>query len=254
MMYRSHSLRVAVAFAFGAFALAAADELPKGDTVLDKYIEVTGGKAAYSKLHSEATTGTMEFKAMGLKGKMTAYAAEPDKRYTEVVIDGVGKIQEGSNGEVAWGMSAMQGPRLKEGDEKAETLLQARFNPDLTWRDLFKSADTVAVENIDGKDAYKVVLTPKTGTPITKWYDKQTGLLLKMSLTAKSPMGDIQSDTSFSDYRKEGDLLIPHKVVTHVATMELVMTIDNVQQNPEIPKDKFEVPAEVKALMKTPAK
>ena len=253
-MYRSHSLRVAAVLAFGAFALAAADELPKGEAVLDKYVEVTGGKAAYSKVHTETTSGTMEFKAMGLKGKMTAYAAEPDKRYTEIVIDGIGKIQEGSNGEVAWGMSAVQGPRLKEGDEKAETLLQAKFNPDLTWRDLFKSAETVAVESIDGKDCYKVVLTPKNGTPVTKWYDKQSGLLLKMSLTAKTPMGDIQSDSTFGDYRKEGDLLVPHKVVSHVATMELVMTIDSVQHNAEIPKDKFDIPAEVKALMNKPAK
>src|SRR5215471_17539903 len=210
-MFRSYSLRVAAVLAFGSLALAAADELPKGEAVLDKYVEVTGGKAAYSKLHTETTSGTMEFKAMGLKGKMTAYAAEPDKRYTEIVIDGIGKIQEGSNGEVAWGMSTMQGPRLKDGDEKAETLLQAKFNPDLSWRDLYKSAETVGVEAIDGKDCYKVLLTPKAGAPITKWYDKQSGYLVKMSLTAKTPMGDIQSDTTYSDYRKEGEVIVPHK-------------------------------------------
>jgi outer membrane lipoprotein-sorting protein len=252
-MFRSHSLRAAAILAFGAFALAAADELPKGEVVLDKYIDATGGKAAYSKLHSETTTGTMEFKGMGLKGKMTAYAAEPDKRYTEVVIDGVGKIQEGSNGEVAWGLSTMQGPRLKEGDEKAETLLQAKFNPDLSWRDLYKSAETVGVEAIDGKDCYKVLLTPKAGAPITKWYDKQSGYLVKMSLTAKTPMGDIQSDTTYADYRKEGEVIVPHKVNSHVATLEFVMTIESVQANTEIPKDKWEVPAEVKALMNKPA-
>jgi outer membrane lipoprotein-sorting protein len=149
-------------------------------------------------------------------------------------------------------MSAMQGPRLKEGDEKAETLLQAKFNPDLSWRDLFKSAETVGVDTVDGKECYKVLLTPKSGTPITKWFDKQSNLLVKMSLTSKSPMGEIQSDSTFSDYRKEGDVLVPHKVVSHVATMELVMTVDSVQYNADIPKEKFEVPAEVKALMKKP--
>jgi hypothetical protein len=66
-------------------------------------------------------------------------------------------------------------------------------------------------------------------------------------------MGEIQSDSAYSDYRKEGDVLVPHKVVTHVATMELVMTVDSVQTNTEIPKDKFDPPAEVKALMNKPA-
>ena len=254
-MKSTRSLRIGLALALGAGMLAAADELPKGETVLDKYIEVTGGKAAYAKIHSEMTNGTMEFKAMGLKGKMTSWAAEPDKRYTEMVLEGIGKIQEGSNGEVAWGMSAVQGPRLKDGDEKAETLLQAKFNADLSWRELFKSAETVGVEAIDGKDCYKVVLTPKVGTPITKWYDKQSNLLVKMSLTAKSPMGDIQSDSTFSDYRKEGDVIVPHKVLSHVATMELQMTVESVQYNPEIPKDRFDLPDEVKALLnKPPAK
>jgi hypothetical protein len=246
------NLNIGLILALTAGVLAAADDLPKGETVLDKYLEVTGGKAVYSKIHNEMTTGTMEFKAMGLKGKMTSYAAEPDQRYTEINLDGIGKIQEGSNGEVAWGMSAMQGPRLKEGDEKAETLLQAKFNPDLSWRDLFKSAETVGVDTVDGKECYKVLLTPKSGTPITKWFDKQSNLLVKMSLTSKSPMGEIQSDSTFSDYRKEGDVLVPHKVVSHVATMELVMTVDSVQYNADIPKEKFEVPAEVKALMKKP--
>jgi len=253
-MRSKRSFRIGVVLAVAAGALCAADDLPKGEAVLDRYIEVTGGKAAYSKLHSEITTGTMEFKAMGLKGKLTGYALEPDKRYTEIVLEGIGKIQEGSNGEVAWGMSAMQGPRIKEGDERAESLLQSKFNPDFTWRDLYKSAETAGVEQIDGKDCYKVVLTPKTGSPITKWYDKQSGLLTKMALTSKSPMGEIQSDSAFSDYRKEGDITVAHKMVTHVATVELVMTVENVQYNAEIPKERFEIPDEVKALMNKTAK
>ena len=52
-----------------AGVLAAADELPKAETILDKYVEVTGGKAAYAKIHAEITTGSMEFAAMGLKVK-----------------------------------------------------------------------------------------------------------------------------------------------------------------------------------------
>jgi len=249
---RSHQLRIGLTLAF-ASALLAADELPKGDAILDKYVEATGGKAAYSKLHSQVVNGTTEFKTMGMKGKMSVYTAEPDKHYTEIELTGIGKIQEGSNGDVVWSYSAMQGPRIKEGDEKAEAMLQGKFNSELNWRDLFKSAETVGTEQVDGKDCYKVVLTPKSGPPMTKWFAKDTGLLMKMAMTSKTPMGDIQSDSTYSDYRKEGDVLVAHKVVTHVATMELVMTVDGVQTNVDIPKDKFDPPAEVKALMNKPA-
>ena len=245
-----HSLKISLALAF-AGVLAAAD-LPKGETLLDKYVEVTGGKAAYAKIHSDITTGTMEFKAMGLKGKITTYAAEPDKKYSEVTLEGMGKMQEGRNGDVVWSLSSMQGPQVKEGDEKAESLLLGKFNSDLNWRDLYKTAETAGVETVEGKECYKVVLTPKIGSPSTRWFDKESNLLVKMSMTSKTSMGEIQSDTLVSDYRKEGDVLVPHKLFSKVATMEIVMTIESVQHNPEIPKDRFEIPDEIKALLNKP--
>ncbi|HEY2013803.1 MAG TPA: hypothetical protein VGH38_09905 [Bryobacteraceae bacterium] len=230
--------------------LAAADNLPKGETILDKYVEVSGGKAAYDKIHSEITSGTMDFAAMGLKGSMVTYAAEPDKHLTEVTLPGVGKLLDGAFGDLAWTSSAIQGPRIKDGDEKAQSLLAGRFHADAHWRDMYKSAETVGTETVDGKDCYKVVVTPKAGPPITRWYDKQSNLLLKMSFTSKTPMGDVEAVSNVSDYRKEGDILLPHKVVSKAAGMEFSITIDKVEYNAQIPKDKFEVPDDIKALQK----
>ena len=235
-----------------AGTIPAADDLPKAETILDHYIEVTGGKAAYSKLHSETSTGTMEFAAMGIKGSMVSYHAEPDLSLVEMSIDGMGKILEGSNGQVAWSLNSMQGPRLKEGTEKSEALLHSQFNGDLRWRDLYTKVETQGMESVDGKDCYKVVLTPKSGNPITKWFEKDSGLLLKMRVKANSPMGEIESDSTVSDYRKEGDILVPHKVVQHAATLEINTTIQSVKYNADIPKDKFELPNEIKALTNSP--
>jgi outer membrane lipoprotein-sorting protein len=161
-------------------------------------------------------------------------------------------MQEGSDGEVAWANSAMQGPRIKEGGEKAESLLRAKFNGELNWRNLYKTVETVALETVDGKQCYKVVATPKSGNPRTLWYDQDSNLMVKVSAVTETPQGDIQSDTSVSDYRKEGDLLVPHKMMIKAGPMEIAMTIDSVQVNPEIPMNTFEMPDEVKALLKKP--
>jgi hypothetical protein len=246
--------RFAIGLIFFGASLFAADELPKAETILDKFVEATGGKAAYAKVHGDISTGTMTFVAMGLTGNLVSYSQAPDKRLIEITLEGIGKISEGTNGEIAWSMNAMQGPRLKEGDEKADTLLQAHYNPDAQWRDLYKSAETVAVEQVDGKDAYKIVLTPKSGSKLTKWYDKQSNLIVKWGATSKSPMGEIAIEAFPTDYRKEGDLLLPHKMVMKAAGQDLTMTIDKVDYNAEIPKEKFDPPAEVKALMNKPAK
>ena len=233
---------------------AAADDLPKAETILDKNIEAAGGKAAYAKIHNEVTTGTMELAAMGLKGRLVSYTAEPDKRLAEFTLEGIGKLLDGANGDVAWQSNPIQGPHIKEGDERAQALLEGRFNADVHWRDVFKSAETVGSETVGGKDCYKVVVTPKEGGPITRWYDKQSYLMVKSSMVAKSSMGDLEADSSFSDYRKEGDLMVPHKVVAHAAGRELVMTVEKVEFNADLPKDKFDLPEDIKALLKKSGK
>jgi hypothetical protein len=236
---------------FAAYApLFAADELPKADTILDKYVEVTGGKAAYDKLHNEITTGTMEMSAMGIKGTITTYRAEPNKSYTEIDITGVGKVQEGYDGTVAWAMSAMQGPHIKQGDEKAQSAHNAYFHGTEDWKSQYKQVETAGTDTVDGKTCYKVVLTPNQGPPMTQFYDKDSGLLQKMTLIAKSAMGDIEAETTIGDYRKEGDVLVPHKITQSAAGQNIVITIDSVKYNTEIPKDKFALPAEIQALLK----
>jgi len=237
----------ALAMVYAGTSAVAADDLPKADTILDKYVEVTGGKAAYQKVHTEIETGTMTIS--GISGTHTTYKAEPDKVYTEVVIQGIGKIQEGSNGKVAWSNSAMQGPHVKEGEEKEVSLLMARFDGDVNWRGIFTKAETVGTEAVNGKDCYKVVLTPKAGKPMTRFYDKESGLLLKNVLTTTSAMGEVTVESILEDYRKEGDFLRPHKVSNKAMGQQFSITLDKVEINPEIPASRFDLPEEVQALL-----
>jgi hypothetical protein len=247
-------LRANVMIATGLLAgialprLVAAD-LPKAETILDKFVEVTGGKAAYQKLHSQMESGTFEIAAAGIKGAVTSYRAEPDLVYTEIVLEGIGKITDGSDGKVAWSNSAMQGPHVKEGAERAQAMHAARFNGELHWRETYKTAETTGVEAVDGKDCYKVVLTPAEGSAVTHFYDKDSGLLAKISLITQSSMGEVAADSFPSDYRKEGDVLMPHKVRQSVAGQEFTITIDTVKLNPEIPKNRFDLPDEIQALV-----
>src|SRR4051794_41244932 len=98
--------RIAIGLIFFGGSLFAADELPKAETILDKFVEATGGKAAYAKVHSDISTGTMTFVAMGLTGNLVSYSQAPDKRVIEITFEGIGKVTEGTNGEIAWSMNA----------------------------------------------------------------------------------------------------------------------------------------------------
>lgn len=104
----------------GAFAVA--QPLPKAETILDRYSEVTGGKAAYQKHTHETMTGTISFPAQGLGGKLTRYASAPDQEYSALELGPIGKIESGFTNGVAWEKSSILGPRVKTGDERDQPL------------------------------------------------------------------------------------------------------------------------------------
>jgi hypothetical protein len=112
------------AFLIPAFG---ADALPAADTVLNRYVEVTGGLAAYEKVKSEIVTGKIEFPALGLKGDMVRYSSGPDNYYVTADLAGIGKIESGVSHGVVWENSVLQGPRIKTGEERAQALIEARL-------------------------------------------------------------------------------------------------------------------------------
>ena len=240
----------AVVVMMGGIAAVTAADLKTGEAVLDNYVEATGGAAAYGKLHNMIMKGSMSMPAMGIKGAITMYSAEPNKASLSTELAGVGKLTEGTDGTNAWTYSAMQGPQLKKGEELADSLREAIFHKENEWRNVYKSADLSGVEDVDGKPAYKVQLTPKTGAVETQYYDQASGYLVRHQSVRKTAFGAIPVDVAISGYKKEcGGVLLPHTMVQSVAGQKIDLQIDTVECNAELPGDAFTPPAEVKALI-----
>jgi len=237
--------------ASAAVSAQAADEaLPAAETILDRFIEVTGGKTAYEKRKTEVVTGAVEFAAAGIKGSVVSYAEEPSKYYSALDIPGVGKVEMGVNNGVAWEMSALMGARIKTGEERNQALREARMNAPYHWRELYSKADTAGVETVNGDECFRVVLTPKEGKPETMFFSKKSGLMRKTAMVASSPMGDVPAEILADDYKDFGGLLAPAKTTQKAAGQEFTVTVESVKVNEAIPPDRFAMPDEVKALLK----
>ncbi|MFZ1613244.1 MAG: hypothetical protein WAT51_03670, partial [Holophaga sp.] len=182
------------------------------------------------------------------KGAMTLYRAEPNLSYTEIDFPSLGKMKEGFDGKVAWAFSAMQGPQIKEGDEKISAAREAHFHSE-NWKEIYKQVQTLGVETVEGKVCFKVELTPHQGSPTTNFYDQTSGLLIKSVSTVKTAMGEITAELLLSDYRKVDGLLAPFKIVTTAAGQVILITLDSMAANAPIPEGAFEPPAEIKALL-----
>jgi len=231
----------------------AADPLPSAESILDRYVQVTGGKAAYEKRKTEIAHGTVEYAAIGIKGSLTRYAAEPDKYYASLEIDGLGKVETGINGQVAWENSAILGPRVKTGVERAEAIREGNMNSSLNWRKLYPKVENTGIEIIGGEECYKVVMTPAEGQPMTGYYQKKSGLQVKLSTVSTTQMGDIPVEMIASDYKDFGGILEPSKVIQKAGPQEFTMTLERVEVNPVIPPEKFALPEEVRKLVEKAA-
>jgi hypothetical protein len=246
--------KLALGLLAASFPLLGADAaLPSVQTIMDHWIAATGGRAAWEARHNLVQHATLDFAKQGLKGSLTIYEAAPDKYLAVTDLPGVGKIAAGSNGQVAWENTSLQGPRIKQGVEKDDAFREGAFNADLYWQKLYAKAETSGVETVEGHDCYKIVLTPKEGKPVTEFYDKTSGLLAKTLTIVSSQLGEITAEILYGDYQKDGGVLSPHRLVNHAAGQEFVVLIQSVETNADLPKDRFDLPPEVQALLNKPA-
>ncbi len=243
-MRRNGSLAIALlaAAAFGQKA-------PTAEQILDRYIEVTGGKAAHEAVRTEVMKALTEIKAQGIAGPTESYR-DGKNYYLVMEIKGAGKIEYGSYNGIVWENSAVMGPRLKTGAEKAFYEREAVLDKDLNWRQIYRAPEMGGEEDVAGNPAYKVILTPKDGgKPETRYYDKASGLLVRATIVTPSPMGEIPADQMFLEYRDFHGLKIPVRSVTKMGAAEMQVTVTSLDLNKPIPAEKFRPPPDVMALV-----
>jgi zinc protease len=237
-----------------AAAEPAAAGLPAAEAVLDAYVEATGGRAAYEKLDTRVTTGTFMLSRVNEGGKFVMYQSAPNRMYLSIEMPRMGKEERGTDGQVAWSKSGMTGNRMIEGEERAQLMRTAALRGDLDWRQLYKKVENLGVEEVGGRKTYKIALHTPEGSVEHRYYDVETKLLHRTTLVEKSPMGEVPVESLASDYRKVGDLVVPHKAIIKAMSMEQVLTLEKIEHNVPIDAKKFEVPADVKAAPSAPAK
>lgn len=242
----------------GLFILAAAGStaargdaaLPEAGTILDRAVEAVGGADAIRAVQTRVSSGKFLLPAMGIEGALTSWAARPNLIYTVIESPALGQIVSGSDGTNIWENTAMAGPNLKEGEERAVSARQNDMDGLANWRKHYSSVETVGKEEVDGAECYKLSLTPNEGPVETHFYNAETGLLAKMEMTMKTDMGEIPIESFLSDYREVSGLMIPFHTRQIIMKMqEMATVIDSVAINVEIPPDRFALPPAIQALV-----
>ena len=230
---------------------------PKGDSALpnavglvDRFIELTGGKSAYEAVKTESMKADVTFKGAGLKGQTVTYMARGGKQYTSFDLPGAGKFESGSDGATAWERSVILGPRLVPKSQAGGGMTGVGPDQVLNWTNAYGTMETVSKEEVNGAPCYLVKMTPKQGGEggSSMCFDAQTGYLVKLTTMVKTQMGQMSFDCILSDYRQDGPLKNPHHLETKAAGQPISIDVTETVVNGPVPDGIFELPNDVRAL------
>jgi len=224
--------------------------LPTGEALMDEYIKKTGGKAAYEKVKTTLMKGTMTMGGLGLNGDIVLQLKAPNLKHFTLDLKGLGKVEGGSDGKVSWENSVLQGPKIHDPTKDDDSMLGLDLGSDANWRKEYKSAKTEGEEKYKGKDVYRVKLETKKGEPEFRYFDKATGFVLRMKKPIKSALGTLMTDVDVGDYKKVGDLQVPHTATIEMAGQKVELRFTTVEMNVDIPDSAFVLPEAVKELLK----
>jgi hypothetical protein len=227
----------------------AAAGLPSARSIIDRHIKEIGGREAVLAQTSTHATGTVSLPAAGLSGRLEAFHAKPNKFLQRMTLPGIGDIEEGFDGTVGWSVSPLTGPTVLDGRQLEQRKFDADFFEDLKSNDRYESMTTLEKTTFADRPVYKIQLTRKGGGEDIEFYDATTGLKAAAITTRDSPMGPMQSTTSWSDYKKFGSLLHPATTKVSVMNTEMVLVITSVEYG-KVDPSVFAVPAQIKALVK----
>lgn len=220
-----------------------------GEQILDDYLKATGGKEAYKHIRTIVAKSTIAIPTTGIEIKTTLYQKRPNLFYSLTESAVTGKMENGFDGNVVWQLSALQGPQIKEGEDRLFQINLNRMDFAYNWRNILKEARLAGEETIGEEPCYKVILVFKEGTEMTTYYSKKTKLAVRTTFTMNNPMGAINMVMNIAEHKKYGDLLMPSKTTMKMQGMEFNVSVDEVKFNEEIPDERFALPEEIKALI-----
>jgi photosynthetic reaction center cytochrome c subunit len=225
--------------------------LPSGAPVFARYLQVLGGQAALDKVSTRVEKATAN-PPDGHQVPIDIYTKAPDERVS-VMHMSKGDSITAYNGSAGW--IAFPGRSLREmsaSDTEAAKLDAAAFYPG----NLEKLFDELKVqgppEKIDGHEADIVLGTSKGKPPVKFYFDKSSGLLVRMVHYADTPLGLNPTQVDFGDYRNVDGVKTPYRWTIARPSGAFTIQVDKVQQNVPIDDAKFAKPAFVPSSGKQP--
>jgi hypothetical protein len=217
------------------------------DEIVDANIAARGGLEAIQALHSVRATGTATTSG-GRIARVVQEIKRPGFYRLEFSSQGITAVYA-HDGDIGWQVAPLQGvfePQLITPENDSEAGIDERDieGPLVNWREKGHTVELVGRETLPGGEADKLKVTLADGGIRYDYVDVASHQLVRSDKTEVIGGRTLQMEESYSDYRKEGDLFLPHRIETHVKDRpEMIsITVEKFELNPDLEDERFRFP------------
>jgi len=212
---------------------------PKPEALFDKYLVAIGGTDVLKKVSSRIQKGAVAL-AGNQKFQIVIYEKAPDKRVSAVQLKN-GESLTGFDGNAGWmatpGRVHLMTPGESDGAQMdADVALPAHLSG------MFSKLEVSDGEEIGGRASWLIVGKREGKPDVRLFFDKQSGLLLRMVRYTDSPLGLNPLQIDFADYRDSGGVIIPFRWTQARPGNRFTIQVESSEQNVPIDDAKFASP------------
>jgi predicted Zn-dependent peptidase len=212
-----------------------AEVTPK--TIIDAYIKAIGGKKAIMEVKDVTTK--MNAKVQGAELSIVTQQKAPNKYAMSVTMGKIVVQKEAYDG-VKGRQSSAQGKSELTGEGLDQIKSQAVMFIEMQYEKLGYKLNLAGVENIEGKDAYKLEIKSPKGQKMTEYYDVSSGLKIRKMETADTEMGPLVQITDIVDYKEVNGVKFP-SVLSISGVMSMKQSAESIVVNQGIADTEFTI-------------
>jgi len=220
----------------------AAAAMPTADQVLDHYVQAIGGRAAWLKLNSRVSKGSIEIPAMNnLTGTVEIHEKAPHFMLAVINLGGAA-FEQGFDGNIGWSNNPQNGLRELSGGELDDARREANFYHALDLRKNYTKITVSGIERVDEHDTYALEATRAQGAPDKMYFDMQTGLMVRSVNQRYTPDGVTEFTADVDDYTEVDGVKLPFTVRQTGASATFIIRFTEVHHNLQLTDAQFAKP------------
>jgi hypothetical protein len=223
--------------------------MPSAIQILDKYIQAVGGAQKLAGLTSFVATGTsLGYEGLGGGGSFQIFAKAPDQR--AVIVEFKEHPERGNNARVFDGRTGwITSPRglLGEFEAIGSELDGQRLDAQLSFpgqiKQILNGWRVGNPDSIGGRDVDVVQGIGPRGLLATLYFDRQSGLLVRVVRFSPSPVGRVPTQADLGDYREVDGIKFPFQYTFSWLDGKDSFKLSDVQVNIPIDPARFGKPS-----------